>query len=184
MCNHKYDYVAHSSAIFGIGSENHNFKYYLGSPFVTCEKCGAKFIDDRFKEYLSLTKDERNEYFNNYNSKGPAVWIAIILIYSISGLIGAIASAQYILLLVVILTCFPFLLIPIAVIKKRKKTIEQHIFDDTIKKSLERCMNKNYLMEIYLLTGALNPLSDLEVENNAQFAEINSLIIQVIGVNK
>lgn len=183
-CNQKYDYEAHSNAIFGIGSENHSFKYYLDSPFRTCEKCGAKFIDDRFKEYVSLTEDERKRYFDNYNSRGPIVWIVIILIYSISGLIGAIGSKQQILLLIVILMCFPFLIIPIAVIKKRKKTIDQHIFDDAIKKSLERCMNKSYLMEVYLLMGTLNPLSDLEIKTNPQFAEINSLINQIISANK
>ena len=150
----------------------YNFKHYMGNPIRKCKKCGSNFIDPRYNEYLLMTPEERNEYFNNYKSAGPTVWIIIILVYIIAFIIGAIASEIYLMLIGAGVGLI-ILMIPVYVRKSRNKRIENHIFDNEIQKSILRFKDEEYVEQLLHQGFTLYPLSKSEIKNNEAFLKEN-----------
>ena len=157
-CGYQYDYTAQSTGL--MGGRDHGFKYYLDNPIIKCKKCGGTFVDYRLREYITMPDSERATYFQNYASKGPTVWIVIFAIYAISGLIGAIASQVWYLLIMTAVAGL-LMLIPIKIKSDRNKRITNRIFDEPIIQSLNRCKDKNHLLELALMKMRLYPLNDV-----------------------
>lgn len=167
-----YVYEKTSSTDPGKTYAKFNFRHYMGSPIRKCPKCGSNFIDSRYNEYLLMTPEQRNLYFNGYKSGGPIAWIIIILIYTVTFFIGSISSEQYSLMIgsgVGLL----LLIIPISVRKSRKNKIQNHKFDNEIKNSILRFKNEDYIKQLLEYGFTLYPLSKLEIGNNATFLKEN-----------
>ena len=175
-CGYRYDYTATSTGFSG--SRQHGFKYYLNSPIKTCKNCGNNFIDNRFTEYICLDEKGRNNYFNNYKSKGPLIWIIILSIYAFFGLIFTFVEEEPLILLIPGVALLG-MIVPITIKIKRSKRIENHIFDKEIIDSLHRCENKNHLLQLIHLGKKVYPLTEKEVLSNPEFSLLNSLINEV-----
>lgn len=175
-CGNQYDYTATSTGFFG--GREHRFTHYLDSPVKICAKCGQPFIDHRFTEYVSLDEKGRNEYFDNYKSKGPIVWIVILSIYAISGIIATIAAMNPLMLIMtgIAIIC---MIAPIVILAKRLRLIDNHIFDKAIVQSLHRCEEKDYLLQLIALGEKIYPLTEKEILSNPEFSVLNKLINEV-----
>ena len=182
-CGVRYDSTSTSDSIFGTGNRQHRFRYFVNNPIIKCKFCGGTFIDDRVKEYLMMSDEERKEYFNNYSSKGPVVGFSIL--FGITGLftIGSISGGIWPLLIVALVVGHVGL-IPLSVWIARKNRISKRIFDQTIINSLNRCKNKDHLYKIYSLNKGLYPLSDLELMSNPGYEEINALVLDLTESSK
>ena len=125
-----------------------------------------------------MSENERTEYFNNYKSKGPIVWLCIFGGFALLTLIGFFESWHW-LWIVFFAAILLLMLIPISVKRKREKRIKKRLFDKAIIHSLNRCKDKDYLVALVLIKCDLHPLSDLEIANNPSFCWVNDIIKEI-----
>ena len=150
--------------------------YYLDTPIMTCKKCKQKFVDSRFKEYISMDDAERKSYFSQYKT-GILPILLIIFFIAVSIIVGVTAKYPANLIFPIIGGIIVFVsLIQLIV---RNKRIKKYCYDSTIKKSLNRCMNREYLISLVYAGFDLILIPSRELSNNPEFKMINDLVRSV-----
>ena len=147
-CGQVYDYVAHSSHFMKVGEVNWDVDHYLRSPFVICKNCGTKFVDKRYKEWINMSPEERDFYYEKiYRSYGLLGGIIPFTICDIIFIIALISTAEAMCLIPIIV--FSILLIVfISKLVRKTNIYKNHLYDEKISESLQRSTNVEYLQDL------------------------------------
>ena len=182
MATRKYKYCPFCHTLY----ESHHLGVeHVRSPFMKCSQCGGEFLDNEYKEWVTMNQKERDQYLK-HGTSGIGIGTLIAGIFMDIALIVGFFVIIFEIGFTFVLILFAFFIagttMTIVSFFKNYRNFITKKYNDEILNSIDRCKNIEHANRLLLSGYRFYPISNEELQNNNLLASYND-VKTVFGID-